>query len=280
MTDVLAASAATALPATGEPSPWNRLRASTSVATVVVILGWVLLWWAVVAATGVSKDFLPSPAAVLRRTLILTYEPIGAGALATHLIASVVRLITGFGLAVVVGVPLGLLMASVRQVNWIVSPLFELFRYVPPIAWAPFAIFWFGSGNAAQGYVIFTAAFPPILLNTFRGVQLVDERLVAAAKTLGAKPFTVMTEVALPSALPVIVTGLRIGLAAGWMALIAAEIVAGTGSRDGLGYLILQGQQQLQADLTIGAMLVIGLLGTVIDLLLRALEWRVLRWRH
>lgn len=280
MPDALATGPATVLGASDTPSRQRRPVTSGPAATTVVILGWVLLWWSIVAVTGVSRDFLPSPVEVLRRTIVLTYQPIGAGALATHVGASLVRLLTGFGLAVAIGVPLGLLMASFRPVNWIVSPIFELFRYVPPIAWAPFAIFWFGSGNAAQGYVIFTAAFPPILLNTFRGVQLVDRRLVAAAKTLGANPFVLMTEVALPSALPVIVTGLRIGLAAGWMALIAAEIVAGTGSRDGLGYLILQGQQQLQADLTIGAMLVIGLLGTVIDLLLRALEGRVLKWRH
>ena len=120
--------------------------------------------------------------------------------------------------------------------------------------------------------------FRQILINAFRGVQLVDRSLIDAARTLGAKPLTVLTEVAMPAALPFIVTGLRIGLATGWMALIAAEIVAGTGSREGLGYLILQGQQQLHADLTIGAMVLIGILGALIDVFISFLERRLAYW--
>lgn len=245
-----------------------------------VLLGWLGLWWGLVAALGVSKDFLPNPYEVARRVIVLGYEPLGAGTLLTHAWASIVRLLSGFGAALVIGVPLGLLMAYIRTINWLVSPLFELFRSVPPIAWAPFAIFWFGAGNAAQAYVIFTSAFPPILINTFLGVQLVDRGLINAAHTLGAKAHTILLEVALPGALPLIVTGVRIGLAAGWMALIAAEIVAGTGSRDGLGYLVLQGQQQLRADLTIGAMVMIGVLGTFIDFVLRRIDARFASWRH
>jgi ABC-type nitrate/sulfonate/bicarbonate transport system permease component len=257
----------------------RHARLSMSMSVAIVVVGWMLVWWLAVAATGVSPDFLPSPLAVLRRAIVLTYQPVGAGALGTHVAASLTRLLSGFGLAVLIGIPLGLLMGSVRPIKWIVSPIFELFRYVPPIAWAPFAMLWFGAGNVSQAYVIFTAAFPPILMNTFRGVQLVDVRLLAAARSLGARPHVIMAEVAFPSALPIIAIGLRIGLAAGWMALIAAEIVAGSGSRDGLGYLILQGQQQLQADLTISAMLIIGLLGTVIDFAVRRLETSLIKWR-
>ena len=244
----------------------------------IVLLGWLLIWFAVVELSGVSKDFLPNPVEVLQKIAQLAVEPLGAGALATHVWGSIMRLLSGFGAAIVIGVPLGAAMAYFRPVRWLVNPLFELFRYIPPIAWAPFAMFWFGGGSAAQAYVIFTSAFPPILINTFRGVQLVDRSLIDAARTLGAKPLTVLAEVAMPAALPFIVTGLRIGLATGWMALIAAEIVAGTGSREGLGYLILQGQQQLHADLTIGAMVLIGILGALIDVFIRFLERRLAYW--
>ena len=246
--------------------------------TGLVLLGWVGLWWLLVKLLGISSDFLPSPWAVLQRIGRLTHDPVGAGNLWVHAQASLVRLLTGFGAALVVGVPLGLLMARFRPVDWVVSPLFELFRYVPPIAWAPFALFWFGAGNAAQGYVIFTSAFPPILINTYLGVKLIDPNLINAARSLGVRTWTMLTEVALPAAFPLVMTGVRIGLAAGWMALIAAEIVAGTGGRDGLGYLILQGQQQLHADLTIGAMVVISVLGVLIDLLLRRIERHYSRW--
>jgi ABC-type nitrate/sulfonate/bicarbonate transport system permease component len=245
-----------------------------------VLLGWLALWWVLVEALSVSKDFLPNPYEIGRRIVLLSYEPLGAGTLVTHAVASMVRLLSGFGAALVIGVPLGMLMAYFRPINWLVSPLFEPLRYVPPIAWAPFAVLWFGSGNAAQAYVIFTSALPAILINTFAGVQLVDRGLINAARTLGARSHTILIEVVLPAALPLVVTGVRIGLAAGWMALIAAEIVAGSGSRDGLGYLILQGQQQLRADLTIGAMVIIGLLGTCIDFTLRRIDAHFASWRN
>lgn len=244
----------------------------------LVLLGWIGLWWLLVATLDISKDFLPTPWQVLQRITTLTHDPVGAGTLITHAQASLVRLLTGFGAALAVGIPLGLLMGHFKVLNWVVSPLFELFRYVPPIAWAPFALFWFGAGNSAQGYVIFTSAFPPILLNTYLGVKLIDKNLLNAAASLGVRTWTLLTEVALPASFPLIMTGVRIGLAAGWMALIAAEIVAGTGGRDGLGYLILQGQQQLHADLTIGAMVIISLLGVILDLVLRRVERHFVGW--
>lgn len=245
----------------------------------VMLVFWLAVWYGVVELFGVSKDFLPNPIEVMRRIIRLAWEPVGAGPLLTHAWASMVRLIWGFAAAIVIGVPLGLAMAYFRPLQWFVAPLFELFRYIPPIAWAPFAMFWFGGGSSAQAYVIFTSSFAPILINTFRGVQLVDRNLIDAARTLGANSWTILFEVALPAALPHVVTGLRIGLATGWMALIAAEIVAGTGSRDGLGYLILQGQQQLHADLTIGAMVLIGILGTLIDVAIRWAESHFAYWR-
>lgn len=248
----------------------GSLLSSSRVRWVCAALLWIAAWWGVVVAFGVSKDFLPTPYEVVRRIVVLAYEPLGAGTLWWHAWTSIVRLLSGFVAAVAIGVPLGLTMALVRPINYLVRPLFELFRYVPPIAWAPFAIFWFGAGNNAQAYVIFTAAFPPVLINSYRGVQMIDQRLIDAARTLGARAHTILAEVALPGAMPYVMTGLRIGLAGGWMALIAAEIVASTGSRDGLGYLILQGQQSLSADLTIGAMVMIGIIGATIDL---GLQW-------
>lgn len=247
--------------------------------SALVLLAWVGLWWLLVVTLDISKDFLPTPWQVVQRISTLTYDPVGAGNLFVHALASLTRLLTGFGAALLVGIPLGLLMAHFKVLDWVVSPLFELFRYVPPIAWAPFALFWFGAGNAAQGYVIFSSAFPPILINTYLGVKLIDKNLLNAAASLGARTWTVLTEVALPASFPLIMTGVRIGLAAGWMALIAAEIVAGTGGRDGLGYLILQGQQQLHADLTIGAMVVISVLGVGLDMVLRRVEQHFASWK-
>lgn len=272
---------ATAAPRATRPGLGHRVEGlPTFIRVSAVLLGWLGLWYGIVELLDVSKDFLPNPIEVVQRIARLAVEPLGAGPLLTHVHGSIVRLLSGFGAAIAIGIPLGLLMGYFRPINWLVQPIFELFRYIPPIAWAPFAMFWFGAGNSAQAYVIFTSAFPPILINTFRGVQLVDKGLINAARTLGAKSRTILLEVAIPAALPYIISGLRIGLATGWMALIAAEIVAGTGSRDGLGYLILQGQQQLHADLTIGAMVLIGIIGTLIDLAIRFVENRFAYWRH
>ena len=184
----------------------------------------------------------------------------------------VLRFLSGFVLALVVGVPLGLLMGRSRVVGDLVDPVFNTLRNVPPIAWAPFGLLWFGASFGSQMFVIFTAAFPPILMNSHRGIRLVDEGLIKAARMLGAKPAAVLFQVALPAALPMVVAGARIGVANGWLALVGAEIIAGPGALTGLGFLVLVGQQNLQADFSISAMVVIGLLGAAFDYAVVRLE--------
>lgn len=244
---------------------------------MLVMAGWVGLWWALAVFSGVSADFLPTPAQVGLRIVSVTQNSIGAGDIWVHIGSSLHRLLLGFAVAVVIGVPLGMLTGWVPQLDYLLTPVLEAFRYIPPIAWAPFALLWLGAGHGAQALVIFTSTFPPIFLNTFKGVKLVDPNLIRAALTLGAGTRVILTEVVLPSSLKLVVAGLRIGLAMGWMALIAAEIVAGAGTRDGLGYLILIGQQTLQSDLTVAAMIIIGVMGFAIDLGLRQIERLVLR---
>jgi ABC-type nitrate/sulfonate/bicarbonate transport system permease component len=245
---------------------------------IAVVAGWLALWSLVVLLFGVSKDFLPPPWDVVRRLIRLAYDPIGDGTLAWHLWSSLVRFFSGFLIAAAIGIPLGMIMARVTVLDRLVRPVFELLRPIPPIAWAPFAILWFGASLGSQAFVICVSALPPMLINAYRGVGLVDDRLIAAARTLGAGGIRILTEVALPASLPMIVAGLRIGLATGWMALIAAEIVAGDGASSGLGFLILIGQRTLQADLTIGAMAVIGLAGATTDWLIARLQRRLMAW--
>ena len=247
--------------------------------TLAALAFWLLLWWGLIGVFQISPDFLPQPNEVLTRLIRLMTHPVGEGPLHVHIAASLWRFVFGFALAVAVGVPLGFLMGFFKIFDWVMNPIFELVRYIPPIAWAPFAILWFGANIGAQAFVIFISTLPPILISAYGAMKSVDTNLMAAARTLGAKPRTIILEVGLPSSIPVLVGGLRIGVATGWMALIAAEIVAGTGTRAGLGYLILVGQQTLNAATTIGAMLMIGLLGWLFDTALRALERNVMRWR-
>lgn len=240
---------------------------------------WLVLWWLSARLFGVAAEFLPLPSDVALRLLRLMETPVGDGTLWVHVGWSLLRFVSGFLIAVVVAVPLGFTMAYLRPLDELVTPVFEIFRCIPPIAWAPFSLLWFGATLGSQTFVIFTSAFPPILLSAYQGVKSTDATLINAARTLGAKPLTILAEVAAPASLPTLVTGLRIGLANGWMALVGAEIVAGSGSHAGLGYLILVGQQSLQANLTIGAMVMIGLVGAILDGAIRLLERRLGRWR-
>lgn len=244
-----------------------------------VLIFWLALWWGVITALGIGPDLMPSPFDVVRSMIHLVTNPVGEGPLSVHILTSLWRFLGGFALAVVVGVPLGFLMGQFRLFDWALNPIFEFLRYVPPIAWAPFAILWFGASFGAQAFVIFISTLPPILISAYTAMRAVDPMLISAARTLGARPVTMILEVGVPSSIPVLVGGLRIGIATGWMALIAAEIVAGTGTRAGLGYLILIGQQTLQASITVGAMVVIGLLGWAFDITLRLLERALMPWR-
>jgi ABC-type nitrate/sulfonate/bicarbonate transport system permease component len=229
--------------------------------------GWIVAWWVAVAFTGVSSDFLPSPWKVAQTTVWLAQagNAIGDGTLWVHAGWSGLRFLSGFALAVIVGVPLGMVMGRSRFISDLLDPLLSAARNVPPIAWAPFALLWFGAGFGSQMFVIFMAALPPILMNAERGIRLVDARLIDAARMLGATRTEMLIQVALPAAMPMVVAGTRIGVTNGWLALIGAEIVAGPGALTGLGFLVLVGQQNLQAAFSISAMVVIGLMGTVID---------------
>lgn len=240
---------------------------------------WLALWWGIIGLLGIGPDLMPSPPDVLNAMIRLVTHPVGEGPLGVHVLTSLWRFLGGFALAVVIGIPLGFLMGQFRLFDWALNPIFEFLRYVPPIAWAPFAILWFGASFGAQAFVIFISTLPPILISAYTAMRSVEPKLIAAAHTLGARPLTIILEVGLPSSVPVLIGGLRIGVATGWMALIAAEIVAGTGTRAGLGYLILIGQQTLQASVTVGAMVVIGLLGWAFDSGLRLVERAAMPWR-
>ena len=246
---------------------------------ILMISLWIIMWWSIAIFFDVSEDFLPTPDNVLARLIRLSHETIGEGTLIVHIIASLKRFIVGFCYALLIGIPLGFLMGYFKFFDKIISPIFEAFRPIPPIAWAPFAILWFGISLGAQSFVIFLTALPPIVINSYLAIKLTDKSLIQAARVMGAKPITILLEVALPSAVPLVFVGLRIGLAWGWMALIAAEIVAADGGNSGLGFLILMGQRTLHADLSIASMIVIGIIGTILDLVLRNLNEYFMRWR-
>jgi ABC-type nitrate/sulfonate/bicarbonate transport system permease component len=233
--------------------------------------------WALIAASGlVPALFLPTPAAVAAKFVELTQQPFVGFTLQHHLASSFGRFAMGFALAVVIGIPLGLAMGWFRWLDGIASPLFDALRFVAPIAWVPFAALWFGTGIGGPVLVIFAGAFPPCVINAYRGARYVDRRLVEAAQTLGASNWLILTEVLLPASVPSLVAGVRVSAGLGWQSLIGAELIVAS---SGIGYLIVKGQSNISTAIVMSGMIAIGIVGFAIDAALRRLEGLIHRRR-
>ena len=195
-----------------------------------------------------------------------------------HILHSLLRVGAGFAVAVAAAVPLGILLGWSGRLYRLFTPLVEILRPIPPLAWIPIAILWFGIGIRSAAFIIFLGVFFPILLDTITGVRSIDPLLIEAARTLNAKERDIFFKVLIPGAVPSILTGVRIGMGIGWMTLVAAEF---TGVRQGygLGYMIMTARDIQRADEMLAGMAVIGLIGLLIDHALRLLEGRLVRWR-
>jgi NitT/TauT family transport system permease protein len=236
-----------------------------------------LALWSVAALSGLtSRDFLPAPWDVAERFVHLLFTPFAGYTLPEHLLSSLGRFGMGFGLAVAVGIPLGLLMARFRWLDRVVSPVFDAVRFVAPIAWVPFAALWFGTGIGGPVLIIFTGAFPPVLINTYRGALHVERKYIEAAQMLGVSHWRAMTQVLLPAAVPSIVAGLRVSAGLGWQSLVGAELIVAS---SGVGYLMVKGQASVSTATVMSGMVAIGAVGVVIDAALRQLQQRIERRR-
>jgi NitT/TauT family transport system permease protein len=244
---------------------WLRL-------TTVGAVGFVLLW-SLAALSGITaRQFLPAPWEVVARVAHLMTEPFSGHTLPVHLLSSLQRFAMGFLLAVAVGLPLGLLMAHFRWLDRIVTPWFEAVRFVAPIAWVPFAALWFGTGIGGPVLIIFMGAFPPVLINTYRGARFVDTKYLEAAAMLGAGPLRTMTQVLLPAAVPSIVAGLRISAGLGWQSLVGAELIVAS---SGVGYMMVKGQAAVSTATVMSGMIAIGVVGLLIDIALRRVQQHI-----
>jgi NitT/TauT family transport system permease protein len=237
--------------------------------TFIGITAFFLLWSAAALSGMTSRQFLPAPWDVVVRFAKLIVEPFAGFTLFQHLLSSFQRFGMGFLIAVVIGIPLGLLMAWFPWVDRIVSPAFDAVRFVAPIAWVPFAALWFGTGIGGPVLIIFMGAFPPVLINTYRGAKNVDRKYIEAAKMLGASNFRAMTRVLLPAAVPSIVAGLRISAGLGWQSLVGAELIVAS---SGVGNMMVKGQAAVSTATVMSGMVAIGIVGTIIDIVLRRVQ--------
>ncbi|MEA2760537.1 MAG: hypothetical protein QOH65_3293 [Methylobacteriaceae bacterium] len=226
--------------------------------------------WAALSGFGlVPPRFLPSPAAVAQRMFFLLDHPFASATLPLHVLSSLGRYALGFLLAAAIGVPLGLFMGWYGLLDDIVSPVFNALRFIAPIAWVPFAALWFGTGIGGPIMVIFTGAFPPCLINAYRGARFVDVKFLEAAQTLGASNLRIILEVLLPASIPSIVSGLRVGAGLGWQSLVGAELIV---AASGVGYMMVQGQSAVSTPTVLSGMIAIGMVGYCVDLVLREVE--------
>lgn len=188
-----------------------------------------------------------------------------------HAVASLALALAGFLAAVVIGVPLGLFMGWYPKVNLLVRPLFDAIRPIPPIAWIPIAILWLGIGMTAKAFIIFLAAFVPSVINSYTGIRLTNPVLIRVAEIYGASNFETFRKIGVPSAIPMIFTGMKLSLNAAWTTLVAAELLAAS---VGLGFMIQQGRRLARPDIIIVGMLTIGFLGALMSWILTRIEAR------
>ncbi len=192
-----------------------------------------------------------------------------------HLAASLTRIVIALLAAVIIGVPVGIAMGLNDTVRGILDPLIELYRPVPPLAYLPLMVIWFGIGETSKILLIYLAIFAPVALSALAGVRSVSQVRVRAAQALGASKIQVLRYVILPSALPEILTGIRIGLGVGWSTLVAAELIAAT---RGLGFMVQSAGEFLATDVVIAGISVIALIAFSLELGLRALQRRLTPW--
>jgi len=237
----------------------------------------LLLWWLATAIPDlVPPRVLPSPIDVVLRFVALIAEPFSGATLLGHAVVSLERWGIGVLAAIALGLPLGIALAWLPPLRAVVTPGFELLRYIPPFAWVPIAVLWFGATTTTQAAIVFIAAFPACIINTQLAVAQVDPILARAARTLGAGSARTLAKVDLPVAAPTIFTGLRIAFSNGWMALVGAELVVG---KQGLGFLISQGQINDSVATIFVGMMAIGALGAAIDALLQRAQRVILPWK-
>ena len=253
---------------------WPLSRQLTlSFSTLAVLLA---AWWAVTAMALISPLFLPPPGQVFHKLLVIA-GPQGFmdATLWQHLAASLTRIVIALAAATIVGVPVGIAMGLNPTVRGILDPLIELYRPVPPLAWLPLVIIWFGIGETPKILLIYLAIFAPVVMATLAGVKSAQPVRIRAAQSLGASRMQVLWLVILPGALPDILTGLRIGLGVGWSTLVAAELIAAT---RGLGFMVQSAGEFLATDVVLAGIAVIAIIAFLLELGLRALQRRLTPW--
>jgi taurine transport system permease protein len=237
---------------------------------------WLALWTLVSSLELVPALFLPSPLAVARRFVATLQSGFADATLLQHTGASLFRVLSALAFAVVVGVPVGIGMGLSPVLRGLFDPVIEAYRPIPPLAYLPLVVIWFGIGEGPKILLIFLAILPAVALSTAGGVRGVPVERVNAALSVGANRLQVLRDVILPNALPEILVGVRIGLSVGWSTLVAAELVAAT---RGLGFMIQTASNFLVTDVVIVGIFTIAAIAFAMEFAMRVLERKLTPWK-
>lgn len=247
---------------------WQVLAGARHLVLIPVLL---ILWEVAVRRGWIDSSLFPSPTSILHALVDLSQ----AGLLWRDAFASVMRVMVGFGLAAIVAIALGLALGMSPRVAAYINPLIELIRPISVLAWIPLAILWFGLGDHSAWFIIFLGSFFPIFTNTYLGARSVAPIHVRVAQSFGAGKLLFIRQVLLPSSLPYIVAGLRVGLGVGWTCVIAAELIAAT---SGLGYMIQLARTLIETEKVMAGMIVIGVIGFAMNAAMLWLERKLIPW--
>jgi taurine transport system permease protein len=239
----------------------------------VVILA---VWWTVSALRLVPHLFLPTPGEVVTAAVAIFQDGYANATLFEHVGASLLRIFTAAAIAIVLGVPIGLLMGLNKWAKGVFDTPIEFYWPLPPLAYLPLMIIWLGIGETSKIALLSLAMFAPIVLSAQAGVRSVSQERVNAALSLGATRFQLLREIVLPSALPEVLTGIRISLGVGWSTLVAAELIAAT---RGIGYLIMSASQFLATDVVFVGIGIIAACAFAFTFAMRLLEAWLVPWK-
>ena len=250
---------------------------SSNAISVVTVIALFVLWWVATHFGWIRDLFLPTPERVLTSFGQAWSGDIQGGRpLSEHLYWSLLRVFAAFGFACVTAIPAGIAMGVSRIARGILDPPIEFYRPLPPLAYLPLIVIWFGIDETAKIVLIFLACFAPLAMAARAGVRSVSIEQINAAYSMGASKWQVIWHVVIPAAMPEILTGMRIAIGFGWTTLVAAEMIAATA---GLGQMVLNASNFLRTDVVIMGIIVIGVFAYVFDLLMRYIERLVVPWK-
>jgi taurine transport system permease protein len=258
------------------PKPNWFLSERTAIQITVIIIVAAAWYFATTVTNLVGPGRFPSPADVRDAwDQAISVNGYGGAGLLEHVVRSCKIIVGGFLAAVITGVPLGLLMGANKDADALFGPVFSMLRPIPPLAWIPLSILWFGIGDEAKIFIIWLSAFVPSVINSDAGIRNVDRTLMEAAKVHGASSWILLKAVMIPAAMPMIMTGMRLSLQVCWSALVAAELV---GSVGGLGHLLNIASLDLYPGMILLAMAIVAVLGWLMTMMLAWTEKYLFHW--